>query len=607
MKKDEKERLKKWRTFIDRVMDSTREDREEMDRYLKRFTGEWWAKDKDQADSDVFANFIFSTVMTIAPMLTDNRPQWSVRARLPFFQNYMNAWKLNGDYFWDKEGLDQKCLDVVIDALLMKVGLAMIAFDPEAEQSGEVRFEVVDPRTFWIAPGYSDLWEAPSCGTRERRPLAWIREKFPETGKDVKSDEEGKDSVLDDKEPFELQDLYSTVYTTWCKDSETEDYYVNAEGDEVAKGDDTEKKSRAKYPNGRFLYFTPDTWLGDRPSPYKHGKPPYVAFYDYRIPHQFLGGGECEQIENLNKSFNRCLQLADRHNTFYSDPPQFVDANAGVEIEKYKAEYKAGGGVFMWNPMQAVNKDTPVTVTPIKPMNRVTFELMTGLTRLFEEITGVVDVTKGMASKGERQSATEIGSLVESAYTRTRQRIRNFEFFLKRCFYLIISTQQQFYDDLRFFSYRNTAEGNGISWEQISNSKNTAERMVAPNRGEEGSEAEDKDWEQFMDYAKGLGDFDPIYAAFDIEIQSNSTLPMDKQSLANLFLRLLQMAGSNPVTAMPMWKAALENLHIPRYKEIIAEMEQLFTQSMQGGGTQQEQMQGPPPPMMDILQGGQGL
>jgi len=79
---------------------------------------------------------------------------------------------------------------------------------------------------------------------------------------------------------------------------------------------------------------------------------------------------------------------------------------------------------------------------------------------------------------------------------------------------------------------------------------------------------------------------DEVYADFDLEVQTNSTLPMDRQSLANLMLRLFELKGVDA-------EALLEILRIPKGKEIVQRMTQ-----------QQQAEQTPPqPPQMPI--GGQ--
>lgn len=595
---------KKLKKVVDKIFTDTKPDRDEMNRFMKRYKGQWWDDENlKPTDSRIVANLFFSTVMTIAPLITDNRPIWSVRARKPYMQDHIEGFSLALEYLWDKLDMDMNVFKWILDALIMKYGIIKCYYNPDSEFYGDVAVEVVDPRTFFCAPGYEDIWDAPMCGVRLSKPVSWIRSHYPDTGKDVKSDE--PDQKLSDDDPKWTWDgQWANVYEVWLKDDTAEEYFTkedgkgkNVEADKEEEG--ASKSERAKYPNGRILVFTKDALLDDRPSPYKHGRPPYVAVYDYLVPHNIIGMGEGNQIEELNKSYNRNLQLMDNFTRYRCDPPLFVDSNAGVDIEQIKKELPAGGAIFAYN---AISSAKPIQTGDTGNLDPTVLNAMGGIAKLIEEISGVTDITKGMTSKSQRQSATEISTLIESSYTRTRQRVRNFEFAIKRVLYLMIDTMQQFYTEPRNFSLM---QDNQINYHTISNSKSQVQARMEPTPIQ--GNTPDEDQQMIEDYQKFIeewGDVDEIYAAFDLEIQTNSTLPMDRQSLANLFLRLLEMAQGNPVTGMPMWEAALTALRIPKYKQIISKMNDLYDKQNQpppgAGGPPGAPGEGPPN-LMDII------
>ena len=165
-----KERIDRLKRSIDNIFEATKETREDMDRHYRHFCGDWWNKEKlKDNESRVFANYLYSTVMTIAPLITDNRPTWYVRAKQPYMQKYIDLFSLGLEYLWDKLSMEQKLLEVNIDALLKKVGILKIYFCTADDTIGELRMEPVDPRTFFIAPGYDDIWDAPMCGEKKKR------------------------------------------------------------------------------------------------------------------------------------------------------------------------------------------------------------------------------------------------------------------------------------------------------------------------------------------------------------------------------------------------------------------------------------------------------
>ena len=589
----------KLKSIVDQIFTNNEDNIQKMNRFLKEFKGEWWdEKELKVTDSRIFANYIFSTAMTVAPLLTDNRPIWSVRARSSYFQKVLNIYSLALEYLWDKLDMDMVTFKWVLDALIMKIGILKCSFDPEID---ELKAEVIDPRTFFCAPGYDDLWDAPFMGQRVVKPLSWVRLNFPETGSDVVADDERPGVSLSTSADWENHNKKCTVYEVWMRDSETEEYFENEESE-----DDTpvpeKKKTRKKYPNGRIVTFasTSKVPLEDKPCLYRHNKPPYIALYDYMIPHELIGMGEPDQLEQLNKSYNRALQLMDNHIAQFCNPNFLIDSQAGMDVELVKSTFQGGGNMYAHNP--TTNPD-PVKQVEVKPVSPTVIQGLTGYPKVIEEVTGVTDVSKGVTGKTQRQSATEISSLMESSYTRTRQRVRNLEWSLKRLCYIFVDLMQQYYTENRTF---NVKRDNEAEWYDVSNSKNFAMQAMKPKADnvQEAQKLYDtekeylEEMEGYQALIENFGDKDEVYFPFDISIDTNSTLPMDKQSLANLFIRLAEMKIIDP-------QAVIEQLRIPRGSEIINRMKQAAELQMQAKGPQPAragvQDQAPPLDMADML------
>jgi hypothetical protein len=563
--------ITKLKTAVDKIFEDTAEKRRKMDRYLREFSGEWWDEKelKTNQDSPVFVNYLFSTVMSIAPLLTDNRPTWSVRARKPFLQKPVDLYSLCLEYLWDKLDMDVKVFKGAVDSQVMKEGIFKVTFDPDDGTYGECRIDLVDPRVFFEAPGYDDNWDCDFQGTRERKPLSWIRRNF-ENGSEVKSDEDDR-KTFKKKDDVETKSSFATVYEVWMRDDEVEDFILEGEKDE--KGKD-KKEKRPKFPYGKIVAFTKDVLLDEKASPYRHNKPPYVKLYDYFMPHETTGMGEADQIEALNRSINRAMQLMDKFMTLYQDPNWLVDELSGIDSETVKTDLPGGGNVFSYN--SGVNPD-PIKRVEMGTLTPDIYNYVAMLPRILEEVTGVTDITKGMASKTERQTAAEVSTLIESSYTRTRQRVRNLEHTIKRLCYLLLDIMQQFYTEIRDF---NRKKDEDVEFYKVSNQRPFVNEMMQPqSQNPQQRQQEEADYKEYMDFIGKLGEKDPIYAEFDIEIQTNSTLPMDRQSLANLFLRLAQMKMVDP-------QAVLEQLQVPKWEEIVQRMEQRAQQAMaaKGGG-----------------------
>lgn len=447
--------------------------------------------------------------------------------------------------------------------------------------------DVDDPRTFVVAPGYDDLWKAAWCGVKVRKPMTWVKMTYPDKFDKVVADEEENHRESGEKVPtddIELEGEYVTVYEIWVRDSEVEEYIVkpekrmaNEEGEEIVI-EEEERGTRKKHPKGMIVTMTEGVLLEERESPFAHGKPPWVVFYDYRIPHDFWGMCEPMQIEELNREFNLRLQTLVRHAHRTQDPNYFLNASSNLDPEKIKDEMLAGGNIWT---VPYIGDDL-IQQVPEAQINASHLQLLEGIPTLIEEISGVTDISKGMAAKRERQSASEVSILIESSYTRTRQRVRNLEWSISRLWYLIVELMQQFYTEARTVSYK---EDGQTVWMYAGNSPQVAQEASKPMRKPEEPEGEyanrvatDDDYQYIV--REYLGN-DPVHIDFDIEVQTNSMLPMDKQSLANLFLRLAEVhiTPDSPITM----EAILEMLRVPNKEKILKDKQKQMQMMMMQG------------------------
>lgn len=553
------------RKVVDKVYNSpvNKKNRRKMNRYLKYYTGEFWSKRelKNKEESGIFVNLIFSTVMTIAPLLTDNKPKGDIRARLPFFQKYIENFKDAADCLWDIEEMDMKLFDACLCALIMKIGYFKVFFDPNKDEMGEVSITVVDPREFVMSVGCQDIWDASWCGEIMVKPLDWVRRNFPEKGKKVKPDTLDNEVDYEHLEDYELSSEMATIYSIWIKDDEAMEYIEQV----VDNGEIKSKKVKKKSESGSWIATFAkgyDEFLELKPYKYNHKKPPYIPLYDTKIPFNHMGMGEIDQLETINLEFNLLIKKLAKHVRMYADPNWVIDAACGLDPEMVKEKLPGGGNVWTIN-----TGSTPPVALNGPSFNPSGMELLGSLPKLGEEVTGVTDITKGVAGKKERQSAHEISALLETSYTRTRQRIRNIEWTIKRIYILIIEIMQEYYTETHIFGRTNES---GHEWLGVSNSPDFAKQMSAPREipeGEEitpGDQQSQKDYEALIDY---LTDKDSVHAKFDVIVETNSTLPLDKQSLANLCLQLADL-NLTPNSGIDL-ETLLEVIRFPHKEKVL--------------------------------------
>lgn len=563
------DQFKKMRQTVESVWKSeeNQERIREMNRYLDYYTGKYW-KDREKTKPEehgIFANLLFSTAMTIAPLLTDSEPKWNILAGRPFFQKIAERFKSVGDILFEQLEMSDKTYDLVINALIMKIGIWKVGFDPNAPTyGGELCVDIVDPRTFIMPPGYTDPWKAPWVATKTRLPMSYIRERWPDRASEIKPDDEN--DIADDR--FTQSCKYATVYDIFIRNDiaildDPESSYM-----EESKTDKTEdKKPGNRYENGRIVVMAKDLDrpLEDRPFPYTHGKAPYVCLYDYKVPHEFWGMGEADQIETLQLEYNLLLKAVGSYlRKWCLNPDVYVDTSAGIDPDKYKEDGPGGGNCYPLPPGA-----NPPFVAQGTPVNPSVFQMIMSLPSIIEEITGNTAISKGQVSKKQRQSAHEIAALIETSYTRTRQRVRNLEFTLKRTFQLIVEIMQQYYTENR--TYARKLEG-GYEWIDIASTPEAYKTMMQPKPvpeepTEDDLKAKEQEERDFADLLKYIGDEESVFWPFLIQIDTNSTLPLDRQSLVNMALRLaeIQMTDQSPIDA----EFLLDILQVPGAQGII--------------------------------------
>jgi hypothetical protein len=576
----------------------------EMTSYYDMFEGKHWAKKSigsDDSNPKVFVNWLFAVVMTNVPLLTDSRPIWHVISRRPHLQRLANVYTEAGKWLWRKEEIDQKIFRVNMDAHIAKIGWWKIGFDAETD---EVDVSVVDPRLVIHPAGYDDPKECPWLCYKEELDMSYVRRMFPEMRDKILPDGESKDSGIQTKSDWEIDDdgKKCTFYEVWFRDASTikdlraDDRSSHYPDYKALKGEEkADRGAEQAFPNGRIVSFIAheNTELADVASPYEHGESPYIPFYDYVRPHDMIGIAEADQIKTLNWAYNEMLQRLVQNANRYGGVQIIVDADSEIDAEDMKTKI-ASGEDHVHNATFA--HGIPVAQIPIPTVPSSALQILSGFPDLIEEVTGVTDVSKGISEKRQRQSAMEVQILIESSYTRMRQRVRNLEWSLKRALTLITSIQQQFYTDTRNISLR---EGKGVDTYQLSNQPEDVKSLVRnpelPEQQKKIGRAKtnwDQDYEKLVLELGGEEDWPSrFYMDFDISLETNSSLPQDRQTLANLALRLFGMEAIDN-------QALLEVLQFPNAEEILERIKEKKDAESQAKNPQQPV--GPPGPSQPL-------
>lgn len=578
---------------VKNIFTDTKQEREKMNRALKLFEGKLWnyddqefeLKERPHGRSYVQYNTIFATIQAVAPMVTDSRPITKVVPRFPWLEKMGIALNHAIKYSWEAFDMQMILYRAVMDSMIFGQAIFKVWYNQDKPWGGDVEVSLIDPRDFFIAPGYETIWEAPFCGVRSKKPLSWIRRNFPHV-KEVKgatSEMDGDDAEKAYKfgrtRSVSEETTFVTLYEVWVRDEETMEQIVEA-SDESGEEETVE---RQKYPYGKVHYFTEHQDFGAIACTDDHGLPPYVEMWDYIRPHNFLGMSEVEQIEGIHKEMNTLLKYISEYVRKNHAPNFLVDIFQLQDegYEQLKSRLSEGNQYIPWDSAGGA-KDPPIQQINDGQLNPQILNMLSYFGEIIDVVSGVTDITRGQVGKQERQSASEVAMLMESSNTRTRQRVRNLEWALKRLYYLILRNIMQYYDQPRDLSY---AENGGRNYFTYGNSKAQAEEIMQPTPMSEDAQiamqqgipqepgsknqqeierykAEYEDYQKFLEYFSEEGEYDPIFFDFDIEIQTDSTLPTDKQARANLFLRLRQLKAMDTLSL-------LERLQVPNADEIM--------------------------------------
>lgn len=582
---------------VDKVFTDTKAERDKMRHGRKLYeAGVWNESDKEffpdrgngEGKSVPQYNTIFSVIRQIAPMVTANRPITKVAPKFAYMWKMGETLNHVLKYAWDTLDYQMKLYRGVIDTMTSNLAIFKIGYNLE---TNELELSLIDPIDFFIAPGYETVWEAPWCGVKAQKPLSWIRRNFPhieEVTADRPSDEDKSRVYKFGDTPGPAEDMqFATVYEMWMKDEAavTDILETNENGNE-------EKVEVQAFPYGKLCFFTETEWLDEIASEDDHGKPPYVEMLDYVRPHNFVGMSEVDQIEGLHKEINVLIKYVCEY-TRLNHAPNFLADISRLEddtVEALKARLALGNQIIPWNSQG--EDDTPpirqITEGQLNPQIQL---LLLFLIDLVDIVSGVTDIARGQVGKQERQSASEIAMLKEASDIPTMQRTRNLEWTVGRIDYILLRLAMQYSVAPKEMSYEQTGDR---VYATYGNSFAQADEIMRPeplNAGAQealdagkpmvGRNQEEKqrfdqeivDYEKFLKkFKKEDGEYDPVFFDFDVEIQSDSTLPTDKQSRANQYLRLRAMKAIDVMSL-------LERLQIPNPRQIVERL-----QKEMGGG-----------------------
>lgn len=509
------------------------------ERYYRLYAGQHWDTPRPEWRSDATVNFIFSTIETILPIMTDSSPTIHV---VPAQDHSNKNAEILGEIvkrIWVSNRMQNLLPRTIKNALKYGTGIQKVWWDPNAKNGlGDVAISNVDPRHFFPSPGALDIQSAHYVIFAANVPLDNVLRDFPEAKGRIKGGVWDEDLTVNKNVTSQRSDAASqlgpvsntagTAVTEFAKGAEGRDGIMNRDKlvtlVELWSREDDGQTWVTIMANGVLLKHTPN--------PFNHNRFPFVRYVDYDIPSCFWGMGEIQQLEKLQLSINQRRAQTQDILRITASPPFVADSTSGINP---KAMTNRPGTIIFKREGSQVNWLTPPNI----PSALFTIQEMDKMD--FDSISGVLDVTQGRKPAGI-EAASAIAELQEAAQTRIRFKVRTMETSITELGEMVVSLVQQFYTEERVI--------------RIVGPTGSAPQFIAINQ------------QAVNDEGKPFKINDVTIGEYEVEIGVGSTMPINKSRRANQMIELFQLGVVDR-------RAVLENVGLPPevYEKIIARME----------------------------------
>ena len=492
-------------------------------------------------------NHIFSTVETIKPIMVTNPPKNVVYpTKEDGFEKAMLIQEAL-DYEWQRVKLVPKLLDSLTNYLIYGTNVFGLFWNQKANKGiGNVEFKIISPYNFFIDPMAETIEEAEYCMYATYKSAGELSKAYPEKRKELmenaNSDIDDDLTIGKDKTNAKNQLLYIECYMR--------DYSV----DETIEEEDGNKYkvTKMKYPKGRRVIIAGDILLQDGENPYEDGKFPFVSAQCYKIPGQFWGMSEVEELITVQTEMCNLYNSLIDNAKLNGNPWVIKDKNSGVEEASLT---NVPGLVVTKNPGSEVKRDAP------PPMPAYIQQVIQDLKYDMQVVSGVFDATRGERPVSIT-SGVAIQALQDSSQGRIRLKIQMMENMLSEIGAMWLSRMQQ------FWSLPRTIRIMGGNY-----APDSIPLMI------------DGQPVMFREVSK-----DEIDGDFDITIKTGSTMPINKSARLETVLRLAQTPAEDGMPLIDR-RTVIEYCDLENPEDIIRRFEEQAIRNQQQAEIEQQRQQ----------------
>ena len=328
-----------------------------------------------------------------------------------------------------------------LDQLRYRIHFTYVGVDPSEPSifghMGRHKLDRVDPRYVW-PDAFAETWDF----TRMRyviiaRPmdLAEIVQRWPDKGHLVKADRRlSVGTTNNDLEPasqvgsnvihagknvagFDVGKRdRAIVLECYLQDTRTRAVASRTDSDGAPKLNSEGKpmtKMEKRYPHGRLMVVSNGVLLRDSKNPWKHGKPPIVAYPD-GIYDGMFSYSPLEVLDIVDRKINMLFKEQMGNLMVNMNSPILVGRKAFSKPSQYEDFQVAPGQVMTVNENSFVKRMEPGVLPP------EVGAVIGTLTDIFDSILGINDVSRGNLEKGAEVSSQTVQDLQAAAMKRSQ-------------------------------------------------------------------------------------------------------------------------------------------------------------------------------------------
>ena len=391
--------------------------------------GNTWPQNRPKWRSRANANYIFVNIFSKTALITDSRPIVKALARrsndrvlVDQYINPMLRW------MWEVNDMDELFTEAIAGSLIFGTYFLKTYWDPSAfGGEGMAMTDGVDPSFIWPDPGGTRVGNVEYIYHAQPMALEAIERLWGSEANRV----EPEDVALDYYSARERSSLFAAEKGRIDRKPTIGRVIASIMGpkkEAMEPGADIDralvvelflKQNNVRrievgddiieihYPKGRHIVFANNVLLADQ----EHDQDifPFIRFRDYMWPGEFWGGGEVEQLKDIQREMNiHRARLADHFNYFANGQivmdkgaveERLITNRPAVVIQKKRGhEYKREQGV---------------------PVSQGSYEYVASMQHDFDSVSGTQEISRGREPVQIR-SGKAIEMVQKAAENRTR-------------------------------------------------------------------------------------------------------------------------------------------------------------------------------------------